>query len=1336
MLTPGTTVAGRFEIHSPIGQGGMSVVYAALDKLTGERVALKMLLDLDVLDPERFVREALMLSELTHPGVVRYIAHGSVESRPYLVMEWLTGEDLDARLARQGLTVTESVALVRRVADALAVAHARGIVHRDIKPANVFLPSGDTLRAKVLDFGIARRRRGTHAATRTGLVLGTPGYMPPEQVRGDRALDARADVFALGCVLFECLTGTPPYEGESAVVIIARIVMADAPSAASLRPDLPADLVALVARMMSRDPDQRPRDAAEVVRLLDALAPIAAENAGAPVPREVIAERLTHSERRVLCVMVIGDHVEKPVPDDEALTHGRTVLSPPSTLHVDDVRPAVESLGGHVESLGDLLVAVFAGDGVARDLAARAARCALTLEPRVRPARVALAMGRGEMRGAWPAGEALDRAMTLLDAVTLPAGSAGDGVVQVDAVMANLLTGDFTIERNALGGALTSVRAHTPTRDTVADVAQRAILGKRVPCLGRERELATLDAIWQQTVAEETASAVVLVGVAGVGKTRVLEEFVQRVRGRRDDPAPEVWIARPDPVSAGAPFGMIAPMLRLAAGILDGEDHGVCNARLVERFGTSLAGAMDADAVSATVAFLSELAGLPYGCAPHPAVAAARNDPQWYGDRLQRAWEDLLAAETRDRPLLMVFDNAQWGDAPSARFVDNALRVLRDRPWMVVAAGRNELADALPRLWEDRGVQHIRLGGLSPRAAERMAAHVLGPRATPVILARLIARAEGSPLFLEELLRVVAEGHGDALPESLVAMVQARVESMEPEARRVLRAASVFGQVFWRGGLATLLGEARGEGPTVTDEWLDELARREVIDRAPRSRFPGETEWSFRHDLLREAAYGMLTDHDRRLGHGIAGEWLAAVGENEPSVLASHFERGERFALAARHHLDAARHALGGQDLDAAWALAASGLACLAKLDPESPPETRIDLAEARGGLLLVQAEMRNWRGENREAAELARAATESLRPGSAQWFRAAAEGVSAMGRLGYVDRLGQWTAAIEAQPAEEGALEPKLVGLARILVHWYHAGLVDEGDRLLAVLEDEAERGAFSPVVEARLSGARASRAVILARYEEHEHETERAMHAFTRAGDARNALVQRLTLGNSRATTGDFDHAAPLLEEGIRDAERLGMPTSISYASRGVAFSLIAQGDYDAALKLMETAVGHLRRAGNLRFITAAVDLMAWAHFNLGDLAAARAALVEVLATPTAMRTSATYARGLLARIELREGHLDEAERLALEARGEAEKPSFFDAWGALVDLAWAEVLVAKGHRDIARRVIAEAWQRLVVNSTRFYTPARQRAYLENVPLHRTVAEVARELGVDLRG
>jgi len=224
-LQTGEVLAGRFVIEHPVGKGGMGVVFRALDRITLEPVALKVLRNREG-DARRFEREARVLSELSHDAIVRYVAHGvTPDGDPWLAMEWLPGEDLASWLEAHALTPRAALVLASRVASALAAAHALGVVHRDIKPANLLLPDGDPSRVKVLDFGIARRtNQVAHVATGTGVLIGTPGYLAPEQARGDKGIlgaDGRMDRMADGGVVFAANGATTDEASRAARLALA-----------------------------------------------------------------------------------------------------------------------------------------------------------------------------------------------------------------------------------------------------------------------------------------------------------------------------------------------------------------------------------------------------------------------------------------------------------------------------------------------------------------------------------------------------------------------------------------------------------------------------------------------------------------------------------------------------------------------------------------------------------------------------------------------------------------------------------------------------------------------------------------------------------------------------------------------------------------------------------------------------------------------------------------------------------------------------------------------------------------------------------------------------------
>jgi tRNA A-37 threonylcarbamoyl transferase component Bud32 len=255
-VTP-TLLGNRYRLGERIAAGGMGAVYRAVDETLGRQVAVKALRRELADDPtflERFRREARAAAGLSHPGVAGIYDYGEVDGQPFIVMELVEGETLAERVAAEGrLPWREAFAIGEQVAAALAAAHAHGLVHRDVKPANILL--GRDGRAKVTDFGIAQAAQ-TATLTRTGMVLGSANYVAPEQAKGGHVGPA-ADLYSLGCVLFEAVTGETPYLGGNAVAIATQHVSAPVPDPREHRPDLPPEAAALITRALQKQPGAR-----------------------------------------------------------------------------------------------------------------------------------------------------------------------------------------------------------------------------------------------------------------------------------------------------------------------------------------------------------------------------------------------------------------------------------------------------------------------------------------------------------------------------------------------------------------------------------------------------------------------------------------------------------------------------------------------------------------------------------------------------------------------------------------------------------------------------------------------------------------------------------------------------------------------------------------------------------------------------------------------------------------------------------------------------------------------------------------------------------------------
>jgi len=280
----GKTIAGKYILRGLVGHGGMGAVYEAEHVGLGKRAAIKFV-DAEFATDEnviaRFAREARAMSAIESAHIVTVFDAGSDDGRPYLVMELLRGEDLGERLRRMGrVPLGEAMHVVAQVLRGLARAHAAGIVHRDLKPDNVFLVKHDTdpLFAKIVDFGISkieRPRDKTHplALTGRGTVLGTPFYMSPEQAQASSDVDGRTDLYSVGAILFECLTGRPPHTGESYEQVILSICMRDAPDVRTIDPSIPVPVAAFVARALSRDRADRFASAERMLAALHEVAP-------------------------------------------------------------------------------------------------------------------------------------------------------------------------------------------------------------------------------------------------------------------------------------------------------------------------------------------------------------------------------------------------------------------------------------------------------------------------------------------------------------------------------------------------------------------------------------------------------------------------------------------------------------------------------------------------------------------------------------------------------------------------------------------------------------------------------------------------------------------------------------------------------------------------------------------------------------------------------------------------------------------------------------------------------------------------------------------------------
>ena len=1150
--TAGCMFANRFEIDRLAGSGGMGSIYRARDHYSGDLVALKLLHlgSVSPQDEERFAREAQLLSELSHPGIVSYVAHGkTVDGSRFLAMEWLDGEDLGQRLLRGPMPFHDCSTLIKGIAEALAVAHECGIVHRDLKPTNLFLPDGDITRVKILDFGIARRM--TEAMTKTGAVIGTPEYMAPEQVRGARDLTPAADVFSLGCVLYECLTGKPPFIADHIAAVLVRILFEDPAPVETQRLGVSEFLLDLLEKMLQKDPASRFPDASSLcaaISTLDALDDLSelalATTAEVPQIRQAL---FAESEQGLLSVILAAPSEEGA---DKATLQP---ANPGEDLDPEQRQSLLDGLqefgGSGIFLAGGALLVTMPQLENARDQVARTAQAAMLIKARWEGAAVSIATGCGSISKRMAVGEVVERAARALRSVQKSESSTlSTSGIFADELSAQLLEGRF-VQTPRPNGTLVLSEEREPD-------PQRPLLGKPTPFVGRETEIGILESQLNTCIEESEARAVLITAVAGLGKSRLRYEFQRRAE-KRHTPL-TVLLGVGDIGTAGAPYCLIGQVVRRHCGVRGGDSLDIQRAEVAARTANLTS---KADQLQVKY-FLGELCSVPFPDQGDQQLRAARNDPHIMHEQIRRAFVDWLRVECAQRPVLILLDDLQWGDSLSIGLMDAALHALRNERLFVLALARPEVRKTFPKLWASHQLQELSLQNLRRRACERLVQQVLGTQLAPDIVNHIVEQSTGNALFLEELIRSAGKGGAEGQANTVVAMLQSRISQFDLVTRRVVQAASVFGLTFWRGGILDMLLSAQpSHAANEIDRCLQVLVEAEIVEPHTDSRFRQEQQYSFRHALVREAAYALLTPEDLTNGHRLAGKYLERMGELEPLVLAEHYRRGGEQERSVTLYTRA------GDAAERMWALPEARMyyaAAFALLDPHAHG---VKLRRGKADLLLRQVRLGILAEpfeQNLARLSEARKLVASLRDSGqahAEDDRLRMQVDLLSGKFYFYQ--GQYEKAIEYYEPVCRTAEAK-------------------GDLHSLAILAQAMGAARAAQGHAGVSVGWLSRAIALQEFLETDYDRLRSVS----------------TYACSLVLAGRYQEGMALHEKALAQATAGRRPTGLGLAQMNRTISLRWCGDFSAMLESAQAALALVQKSGEHLWVPSALKSIAWAY------------------------------------------------------------------------------------------------------------------------------------------
>ncbi len=940
---------GPYRVERTVGAGGMGVVYEATDSRLGRSVAVKVLSPAISASPqgrERFEVEARAASSLEHPNICVIHELGETQSGElYFTMPLYRGSTLHDKLMGEPLSFATACDIGRQVALGLAHAHGKGVLHRDIKPANIFIT--DDLVVKILDFGIAK----IHGVdlTAPGDRLGTLVYSAPEQLNGD-SVDERADIWALGAVLYRVLAGVLPFDGDSAAALINAILNKPVKPLRKAAPACPRPLADIVHSALQVEPALRVQSARTFAAALEALNTSTSSRPVQGGGMRTSEQQSARGERRLVTVL----HASVLVDDDDHEEMAEDIIAQLPTLRTAFTELAHEADAFIAQSAQDEFVAFFGYPIAYGNDAERATRFALSLLGVVKAAaestrsRLVMRIGihtdtvtMNNLQEAHPTvvGHA-PKVAQWLHTLAMPNQiilSAATYRIAKRRVRCRS-TGVHSFGPANLNTETYRLLSSRRSANAGAGWPTRGPEDARAAMVGRDHELALLRDHWERAC-DAQGSGVLLLGEPGIGKSRLLLAFQSLIQLQA-----QVIEWRCSPYFAGSALHpMVDWMIRVAPRLHPAKAPAVRLKALEALLSQAQTPLRD------TVPLFASLLGIEL----NDSYAPRQDDPGHRREELLRTIVSIVLSVAEERPVALVIEDVHWADETTFELIQLIVgQAFGTRILLLASARANETTPftTIP------GIMQMMLTRLKKRDLVALAENIAGAKRLPEPILREIAqKTDGVPLFIEEITRAVLEAdifsesttHFElktqldelALPATLTESLSARLENLG-SAKAVAQIAATAGRTVPLKVLERVCG--------MPSEALTSALTRLVDAGLMLRRGIGcEAHLSFRHALIQETAYGTLLKSAQREHHLAIATVLAASPElcaDAPEVLAHHFGKARHYVQAAHHWRLAGRQAAQRSALREAAAYLQRGLKVLERADP-GPDRMQEELA-------------------------------------------------------------------------------------------------------------------------------------------------------------------------------------------------------------------------------------------------------------------------------------------------------------------------------------------------------------------------------------------------------